>query len=100
MTISTRHLLWLLAASFALHELEEWNIVAWEHAHFTPPPQFDELAARTLLVLSGFCSCRALVGIAAPQPLGAAAAGSSLSDSQLGLQRLGMRLSQWLWDAT
>ena len=41
----------------------------------------------------------ALLGLALVQPLGALAAGSSLSGSQLGLQRLGMRLSQWLWGA-
>jgi multisubunit Na+/H+ antiporter MnhE subunit len=39
----------------------------------------------------------ALTGLALLQPLGAVAAGSSLSGSQLALQRLGMRLSQWLW---
>jgi hypothetical protein len=50
-TIPIRHLLGLLGVSFALHEAEEWNIVAWEHAHFSPAPELDDLAARTLLVL-------------------------------------------------
>ena len=167
-------MLWLLAISFALHEAEEWNLVAWERAHFTPPPQFDDLAARTLLVLFAllassftalalrFLSPRGallallplfvtlvlgnalthvfwlfwfqgyapgvvtsalllaplalclvhrvlkerlaprawvftLLALATLQPLGAAAAGATLSSSQLALQRLGMRLSHWLW---
>jgi hypothetical protein len=46
-----RRVLWLLAISFALHEAEEWNIVAWQRATFTPAPEFDELGARVLLVL-------------------------------------------------
>lgn len=169
-------LLWLLAISFALHEAEEWNLVSWERAHFTPPPEFTDLAARTLLVLFAllglsitavsvrFLSTRGalvallplfvavvfgnalthlfwlfyfgayapgvitsgllvvpltlhlvrrvlrerlvprayvlvLLGLALLQPLGAAAAGSTLSGSQLALQRLIMRFSQWLWGA-
>ena len=176
MTIPIRHLLGLLGVSFALHEAEEWNIVSWEQATFDPPPQFNDLAARTLLVLFAllgvsftalsirFLSLRgaviallplfvavvlgnalthivwlfyfrtyapgvvtsaillvpltvylshrvfqerlvpraylwALLGLALLQPFGAIAAGSSLSGSQLALQRLGMRLSQWLWGA-
>jgi len=46
-----RPVLWLLAISFALHEAEEWNIVAWQRANFTPLPEFDEFGARVLLVL-------------------------------------------------
>jgi Protein of unknown function with HXXEE motif len=175
-TIPIRHVLWLLGVSFALHEAEEWNLVTWEHVHFTPPPQFDDLAARTLLVLFAFLGLSftalsvrflsqrgalivllplfvtvvlgnalthifwlfyfrsyapgvvsaglllvpltfyllrrvvqeclvprayvwALLGLAALQPLGAAVAGASLSESQLALQRFGMRFSQWLWGA-
>jgi hypothetical protein len=175
-TISIRSHLWLLAVSFALHEAEEWHLVAWEQSHFTPPPEFDDRAARTLLVVSAalgltftalsirLLSLRgallallplfvavvlgnalthifwlfyfatyapgvatsalllvpltlylihrvlqahlvprayvcALVGLAVLQPLGAAAAGASLSGFQLALQRLGMRLSLWLWGA-
>ena len=30
MTLPAPRLLWLLAVSFALHEAEEWNLVAWE----------------------------------------------------------------------
>jgi uncharacterized protein with HXXEE motif len=166
--------LWLLGLSFALHEAEEWNIVAWEHAHFEPPPEFSDLAARTLLVLFALLGLSftalairlfslrsallallpffvtvvlgnalthifwlfyfrsyapgvataalllvplgshlvyrvlreglaprayvwSLLGLALLQPLAAMAAGSSLSESQLSLQRLAMRLSQWLW---
>lgn len=51
MTASTRRLFWVLGASFALHEAEEWNLVAWERVTFAPPPRFDDVAARTLLVL-------------------------------------------------
>jgi hypothetical protein len=173
-TIPLRRLLWLLALAFALHEAEEWNLAAWEDAHFTPAPHLDDLAVRTLLVLFALLglsftalslrvlSARSalfallplfvgvvlgnalthifwlfyfrayapgvvtsafllvplvlhlvyrvlrerlvprayvlgLLGIALLQPLAAAAAGASLSGSQLALQRLGMRLSQWLW---
>ena len=176
MTIPIRNLLWLLGVSFALHEAEEWNLVSWERANFTPPPQFNDLAVRTLLVLFALLGLSftalsirllsprgaliallplfvtvvlgnalthifwlfyfrtyapgvvtsglllvpltfylvhrvlqerlvprayvwALLGLALLQPLGAAAAGASLSGSQLALQRLGMRLSQWLWGA-
>jgi hypothetical protein len=53
-TIPIRNLLWLLGISFALHEAEEWNLVSWVHANFTPSPQFNDLAARTLLVLFAF----------------------------------------------
>lgn len=171
-----RYLLWLLAVSFAIHEAEEWNIVSWEQASFQSPPQFNDSAARTLLVLFALLGVSftalsmrllslrgalfallplfvavalgnalthivwlfhfrsyapgvvtsalllvplttylmlrvsqerlvpraylwALLGLAWLQPLAALAAGSSLSGSQLALQRLGMRLSQWLWGA-
>lgn len=176
MSIPIHRLLWLLAASFALHEAEEWNLVSWQRAHFTPPPLFDDLAARSLLLLFALLGISftalsvrllgsrsaliallplfvavvfgnalthvfwlfyfdayapgvatsalllvpltlhlvhrvlrerlvpsgyvwALVGLALLQPLGAAVAGSTLSPPQLALQRLGMRLSQFLWGA-
>jgi hypothetical protein len=169
-----RMILWLLAASFALHEAEEWNLVAWQQAHFTPPPEIDDRAVRTLLVgfallavtFTAFCLRAlgfrpalfallplfvavvlgnalthifwlftfggyapgvatsvlllvpltfvlvyrvlkrrlvprayvfALLGLALLQPLGAAAAGASLSESQLALQRLAVRVLAWLW---
>ena len=172
--MSVRRLFWLLAIAFVLHEAEEWNIVAWEHAHFSPPPRFDDLTARTLLCLFSllgfsftalairFLSPKraaiallplfvamvfgnalthifwlfyfggyapgvvtaalllvpltlhlvyrvlredlaprvyvcVLLALAAVQPLAAALAGSTLSESQLALQSAGMRLSQWLW---
>ena len=41
----------MLAATFALHEAEEWQLVAWLELHFTPAPGFSDLGARTLLVL-------------------------------------------------
>lgn len=173
-SIQIRSLLWLLAVSFALHEAEEWNLVRWEQANFTPAPLFDDLAVRTLLVLFTllalsftalsvrFLSLRGalfallplyltivlgnalthvfwlfyfesyapgvvtsglllapltlylayrvlrerlvprayvwvLLCLAMLQPLGAAAAGASLTRSQLALQRFGMHLSRWLW---
>jgi hypothetical protein len=173
---SIRVLFWLLAASFALHEAEEWNLVAWERAHFTPAPPFDDRAVRTLLVgfaLAGLAftalclralSLRAasfallpffvsvvlgnalthvfwlfffggyapgvatsilllvpltlclvwrvleerlvprayvaaLLGLALLQPLGAMAAGATLSDAQLALGRLAVRVSRRLWGA-
>ncbi len=40
-----------LALAFVLHEAEEWNLVAWFEAHFTPAPGFTDRGARTLLVL-------------------------------------------------
>jgi hypothetical protein len=33
--IPTRHLGWLLPVAFAIHELEEWNIVAWYQRYWT-----------------------------------------------------------------
>ncbi|HEU5133555.1 MAG TPA: HXXEE domain-containing protein [Steroidobacteraceae bacterium] len=33
--IPVRQLAWLLPAAFALHELEEWNIVAWYRRYWT-----------------------------------------------------------------
>lgn len=169
-------LLWLLAISFALHEAEEWKLVAWERTHFLPPPEINDLAARTLLVLFALLGLSftalsirllstrgallallpffvalvlgnalthifwlfyfgayapgvissgllvvpltlhlvrrvlrerlvprayvvAMLGLALLQPLGAAATGSTPSGAQLALQRLGVRLSQWLWGA-
>jgi hypothetical protein len=47
-------ILWLLGTAFVLHELEEWNIVAWQQANFEPPPQFTDREARTLLILFAF----------------------------------------------
>ena len=44
-------MLWLLGIVFVFHELEEWNLVTWQHAHFEPPPQMTDREARTLLLL-------------------------------------------------
>jgi hypothetical protein len=33
--VPARHLVWLLPVAFALHELEEWNIVAWYQRYWT-----------------------------------------------------------------
>ena len=45
-----RRLVWLLPLAFALHELEEWNIVPWFEAHFVPRTELTALGARSLLV--------------------------------------------------
>lgn len=49
---------WLFLAAFVLHELEEWNLVAWQIRSFSPEPGFSAHQARVLLVafaLLGFC---------------------------------------------
>jgi hypothetical protein len=171
---SIRRTLWLLAAAFVLHELEEWQIVSWYQANFQPPPEFDDREARTLLILFAFLGfsftalCNRLLGLraalfallplfltivfgnalahvfwlfyftsyapgvvtsaflvvpltlhlardvlrerlvpapyvwlllalAALQPVGAAAAGRTLSEGQLAFQRLGAQLANRLW---
>jgi len=40
-----------------------------------------------------------LIVVAVIQPVGAALSGSTLSDAQLAIQRLGSRLGTWLWGA-
>jgi hypothetical protein len=50
-TDSLRRLFWLLGVAFVLHELEEWNLGAWERSHFSPPPEISDRDLRTLLVL-------------------------------------------------
>jgi hypothetical protein len=49
-----RRLVWLLPLAFALHEVEEWNIVAWFQLHFTPRTELTDAGARTLLVAFSF----------------------------------------------
>lgn len=51
MNLSVRRVLWLIGFSFVLHEAEEWNLVSWMRANFEPAPQFNDVEARTLLVL-------------------------------------------------
>jgi hypothetical protein len=46
-----RRLAWLLPVAFGLHEAEEWKIVAWTHANFTPRTDATDAGARTLLVV-------------------------------------------------
>jgi hypothetical protein len=48
---------WLLPAAVALHEAEEWNILAWEQRHFVNVPSKTQASTRTFLVffsLMGF----------------------------------------------
>ena len=59
-----RRLVWLLPVAFGLHEAEEWNIVPWLQAHFTPRTELTDLGARTLLVLF---AALALLYTAAPR---------------------------------
>jgi hypothetical protein len=47
--LQIRRLVWLLPAAFALHELEEWNIVPWFRENFSPQTELTDLGARTLL---------------------------------------------------
>lgn len=57
--LTLRQAIWLLPCALAIHELEEWNIVPWFHAHFSPPTPLTERAARLGLVvvgLTGFVS--------------------------------------------
>lgn len=171
--IEIRRTLWLFVAAFALHEAEEWNLVSWLNAHFTPSAAFNDFEARVLLAaitvlgvgfaaavisaftlrnavrillpvfvapiianalthvfwlvyfwsyapgvvtallllipLGGFLAIRAvrhqflpaaaawcLAALALIPPVGAAFAGSTMSEPQLELQRLGARLASWL----
>jgi hypothetical protein len=51
--LSLRHAAWLLPCALAVHEAEEWNIVPWFHAYFSPPtPLTDRAAHLGLLVVS------------------------------------------------
>lgn len=52
-----RRRVWLLPAAFALHELEEWNIVPWFRGNFTPQTKLTDWGARTLLVASASHDC-------------------------------------------
>ena len=46
-----RSVIWLLPAALAVHELEEWNIAAWEHAQFENPSDASATAVRLTLLL-------------------------------------------------
>lgn len=46
-----RSVIWLLPAALALHELEEWDIAAWEHAQFLNPSDASSTAVRLTLML-------------------------------------------------
>lgn len=68
-----RRLVWLLPATFALHELEEWNIMVWYREQFTNPPETSDFVVRTLLV--GFSLLAVVwtgIGCALPTPRAAA----------------------------
>jgi hypothetical protein len=45
-----RRAAWWLVLAFALHEAEEWNILAWYRAHYADLPGVNDLAVRTGLV--------------------------------------------------
>jgi hypothetical protein len=49
--IPYKKMVWLLPLVLAFHELEEWNIKAWNTANFTSAPDTPENAIRVLLVL-------------------------------------------------
>jgi len=52
-----KRIVWLLPLVLAIHEIEEWNIKAWNVANFQNAPETPESAIRALLVLvilSGF----------------------------------------------
>jgi hypothetical protein len=54
--------LWLFPIAYAIHEAEEWNIVAWERRHFTGLQHATDRGARTWLVfiaLASFLWCAA-----------------------------------------
>lgn len=48
-----RHAVWLLPCALALHEAEEWNIVPWFHAYFSPPTPLTDRAAHLGLLVVG-----------------------------------------------
>ncbi len=47
-----RKLIWILPITWALHEIEEWNIISWYQRHFVNPPEITPLSLFTLLVFS------------------------------------------------
>jgi len=42
-------LMWLIPFVFFLHEMEEWNILAWYHSTYNPPPKSTKLSCRIWL---------------------------------------------------
>ena len=46
-----RRVVWLLPLALCLHELEEWNVRAWEVTFFENPPVASDTALRIVLVL-------------------------------------------------
>ena len=49
-SISFRRIVWLAPVAFAFHEAEEWNVIPWYVAQFSPATIPSDLANRTLLV--------------------------------------------------
>jgi hypothetical protein len=47
-----RKLIWILPIAWALHEIEEWNIISWYQRHFVNPPEITPLSLFTLLAFS------------------------------------------------
>ena len=46
-----RRIVWLLPLALGLHELEEWNIHAWENQFFDNPPVASVNATRIVLLI-------------------------------------------------
>lgn len=49
-------LLWLFPIVFSLHELEEWNALRWEQAHFTEMPDIPLVGSRMFFFAIGVFS--------------------------------------------
>ena len=47
-----RRVIWILPIGWALHEMEEWNIISWYQRHFVNPPEMTPLSVLTLLAYS------------------------------------------------
>lgn len=50
MNLPFRTIVWALPIAFAVHELEEWNIMAWYRAEFANPPATTERAVHLWLI--------------------------------------------------
>ncbi len=49
-SISFRRIVWLVPVAFVFHEAEEWNVMPWYVAQFSPVTIASDLALRTWLV--------------------------------------------------
>jgi len=50
--LSFREFIWALPIGWALHEMEEWNIISWYQRHFVNPPEMTSLSVLSLLFFS------------------------------------------------